>query len=335
MSLLRLVVALGALVGSAQPRGGAPMTTLDILAYDQPHLRGQAALSAGGQPCQLAWSGRDARLSCALALAPAATEMTLTGELSRESGRRMQKGTMRWQVIDIGPALRHLRDRTRPMGDRFRAFVREKAAFEARHAAVLEGFGLSNAEADSPAAIADAEKRLGFSLPADHRHLLSTVGALIIGDSSMTRAAETRRSYEAVIKDWDTPKADLDKDLSKATRALLEASALLFTQVGDGYGGLLYRPSGEAACGGGPAYYWIHQDGIDEARLLTRHDGTCADYADALMRPLAEDGLQRYEDTEPGVVVVDRSAPGPMRLQLTDDGNGFVFRLRPDWDLFR
>lgn len=319
---------------AVQPADRAAVT-LDVRYYDQPGVRGLASLSAGGRPCQLAWTGRETARSCAFTVAPGATEIAMTGEYARDE--RPARGTMRWRVIDMGPMLAPLRDPTRPMGDRFRAFQEEKAAFEARYASVLEGFDLSVRQPDAAAAIAGAEKRLGFALPGEHRHLLSTVGPFDVGDSSMTPAADIKRSYNAMIDDWETPKATLDREISAATRALLESTALLYTQVGDGLGALLYRPSGESACGSGPAYYRIHQDEIDEPVLLQRSDGACVDYAGALIATIAEDGLQRYEDTGPGVVVIDRSAPAPQRVLLSHAGvdRGFEFDLRLDWAYVR
>jgi SMI1 / KNR4 family (SUKH-1) len=310
------------------------ITRLDVRAYDPSQLRGRATLAAGAQSCELVWSGRDAPLSCALALAAEVSTITLTGEFSAESGKRMQKGTMRWQVVDMASFLRPLRERTRLMGDRVRDFLKQKA-FEARHASVLEAFYLSNEMADPAPEIAAAEKRLGFPLPAEHRHLLSTVGGLRLGDSSMTHAAEIKRSYAAMIDDWETPKSELDKALTKSTRALLEGTTLLYTEVGDGYGGLLYRPAGEPKCADGPAYYWIHQDEINEPELLQRAGGGCVDYTSAMIYTIAQDGLVEYDSSEPNVVVVDRSAPEAQRLELAYEGRGFAFRLRQDWSLFQ
>lgn len=333
LALHGIVSESSAVMFTLQPSNS--ITRLDVRAYDQSHVRGKAILAAGAQPCELVWSGRDVPLSCALTLASDVTAITLTGEFSADGGKRMQKGTMRWQVVDIGPFLRPLRDRTRPMGDRVRDFLKQKAAFEARHASVLEAFYLSNAMPDPASEIAAAEKRLGFPLPGEHRHLLATVGGLELGDSSMTRAADIKRSYAAMIEDWETPKVELDKALTKSTRALLDATTLLYTEVGDGYGGLLYRPVGEPKCADGPAFYWIHQDEINEPELLQRASGGCVDYTSAIIFTIAQDGLVEYDSSEPNVVVVDRSAPEPQKLELTYDGSGFAFRLRQDWPSFQ
>jgi hypothetical protein len=153
-------------VSGAQP-GNGMTTTLDIRAYDRAHRRGKAALAAGAQPCELVWSGRDVLLSCALTMAPDVTTITLTGEFSSDSGKRMQKGTMRWRVVDMTPFLGPLRDRTRPPGDRVRDFLRQKAAFETRHASVLEAFYISNAMPDLCPRL-QPPRHASASLPAEH-----------------------------------------------------------------------------------------------------------------------------------------------------------------------
>jgi hypothetical protein len=124
--------------------------------------------------------------------------------------------------------------------------------------------------------------------------LLQDIGELEIEDSSTSTAAEITNAWDAMVKQWGTPLRDLERETSPATRALFRASALLFTEVGDGLGGLLFHPAAPA-CGGLPGFYFVRQEpGIDDPQLLKHDDGTCHDDAAAMGWLLLSQRARRF-----------------------------------------
>ena len=188
----------------------------------------------------------------------------------------------------------------------------------------------------SPApAVAQAERRLGWALPAEYASLVTGAGAVEVGDSGFTRPEALANGYAQMEHDWGTPRAALEKELSAEERAFYRSGTILFTEAGDGYGGLLFRPS-DAACGGSASYSWFHQDDLRRAAVIRGADGRCAGFSAAVLRVVGDQLFRQYDDTGERGVVVDRSAPAPFRLRLFHEGagEGPGFRLAPDWESY-
>jgi len=321
--LVIAVAALGMVTGIAVSIRAQGLR-LVVSASDVSDTRGTVTLVSDEATCSLTWQGRaQAPLGCELVIAPGGA-LSVKGRL--RVGRPRLEGEWRWRVLDLAPLLAPLRRASTPWAERVRSFSTQVAEFEATHAGTVEPMGWSMAEPDTAATVAAAEARLGFRLPAGHATLL-TRGRPEIGDSFTVPAARLARTATTITRDWESPAPRLDADV----QALYDASTLLFTEVGDGYGGLVYRPA-DAACQGQAGFYWIHQDAIARPRLLRTTDGVCRSYEQAMVWVIATLGLQTYGDTSPDVAVLDLSAAvAHARLDL-DDGRQFRWRLQLDWD---
>lgn len=355
LSFLCLAFGWSLLTGAAAPApsasvsASAPATARAVIEYIH-HERYTAnlTLSIDSQPaCTIAlqeqptkWVTRE----CAIDLPASAREFVLSGEFAfTDKVRRSRaRGTQRWRIVDLAPVVGPLRDASRPFGQRVRDFVRAKSALEKTHPTLADDVSVEPAAAaESADAIKAAESRLGFPLPPEHVSLLRDVGAMEIDDSSFMAASTLNRADRQMLTEWGTP-AEAMKELSSEMMTVLRASTMLYTEVGDGLGALLYEPalpSRPSGCGRQPAYYWIHQEGTGPSpERLMRADGkTCASYTEAVIWLLAQQVFALWEDEEdPHLVLVDRSAPTALRFLLSHryERNIFSFDLDPRWDAY-
>jgi hypothetical protein len=339
-SFQRLVV----LALCAVPLSHAHAQTLTFEYFDDARVRGTTLVIGSGQTagCTIAFTGKNefVRVSCELELPSGARTIAISGELvwtdERDRTRR-SRGEQTLQVADIGPLLTPLRDRSTAFAARMKAFVAAKLVFESRYPKL--GGTLIDLDADERASAAEiraVEQRLGFALPPEHVSLLTDIGRVMFDDSTIEPASSIERMWDVLVDIWDTPVNELERVTSAATREIYKTTALLFTEVGDGLGALLYMPANRTACKGRPAYYVMHQDDLNDPTLL-EDKGECMDYTDALVWLVQNYVLTEYEDDEEAnVVMVDRSARGPLPLRLTRYGGdgAFTFSLRPIWHLW-
>ncbi|HEY6940176.1 hypothetical protein [Dokdonella sp.] len=248
--------------------------------------------------------------------------------LRGDGGERTRKGEQAIALLDFAPAAALLAKPGRPYGERVDAFIQATRAFAREHGVEVY------LDAGTPAGAATldaARQRLGFDLPADFVSMQRTVGAIRIGDHSMTSAADLRDAYGAIVKDWGTPEAAMREDYSPDMQEFLRASTLLFTEVGDGLGGLLYRPPPTKACGARGIYYWTSQEGGDENLSA---NGACPDFAAAfrwLVEAFVIDELADALADEHGSVLVDTST-GAQALELElVEGDAFGIGLARRW----
>lgn len=252
--------------------------------------------------------------------------LALKGKFSTESEwwRGPASGMATWKVINIAPMTSPLRDKKADINIRLKSFISAKEEFTKRNAAVLEdAFLVEMGEKVAPGELATAEKRLGFELPAEYKSLLQNSGLLQINDSYFTSAPSLLNAYEQMIKDWGTPEAEMLK-LSAKLKYFLKSHVILFTEVGDGLGGLLYGEDG---------YYWIHQDTMQPDHLSKRKSGF--DFSDAFLWLFVSQGFQYY-DTGSEVALTDSSSPAAVSYNLVPEGDNksFAFRLEIDWSAF-
>jgi hypothetical protein len=188
---------------------------------------------------------------------------------------------------------------------------------------------LSFGEKQAPDAIRDAEGRLGFDLDPELKRVLATIGPVKFQDSWVTAAGELATTEQQFTTIWGHPES-----VSAETRAIYRTSTMIWVEAGDGYGAVIYQPKRPEPCGGGPAYWQIHQDHIDSPKLITRADGSCGGLADALFAMFSRDLLERIEDegVETQLLVDPTMADFPVWLETGRDG---LPRLRPDWSVVR
>jgi hypothetical protein len=242
------------------------------------------------------------RQGCRLELAPGAT-IELEGE--------------RWTTLDFGAVTVPFAE-SGDFGERFERYAVALDAFGRKYTGD-EWYG-NPIESDETASVADldaAEQRIGQPLPAEFRQLLQRMGAVSIDDHAFS-GADLRNTYDAMISDWGTPVESMTSDLSSATATLFRATTILFTEVGDGLGGLLYRASDDA-CAGGAAYWYVHQDAINAPELLRTTAGGCADFAQSVHWLLDEFVTDQVQDNLPqGTLLIDPLSAGS-KLQMSLD----------------
>ncbi len=323
----------------------APAATPSVVveAFHRQDASGTVTLEVpGAPPCviELRGDGKES-VACNLPLPEAVKAVQLAGEVRWKhwkNGKRVSKGTQSWKVLDVSQMTAPLRDSSRPLAERMKAFLAARTAFEKASGGLVEEMpGRIEAGEKSPAAaVAAAQKRLGYALPSGYASLVTGLGAPTIGDSYFERPESLTDAFEQMVKGWGTPRAVLEKELRQEAKALYRSGTILFTEVGDGYGGLLYRPAPVPGCGGKAELSWFHQDDLHTVQVLRRADGSCMDLPAAVLRVLAMQLFVQYDDTGDEGIVVDRSSPVPFRLKLVHDGGrpGPGFSLSPDWSRY-
>jgi hypothetical protein len=178
-------------------------------------------------------------------------------------------------------------------------------------------------------AIRAAELRLGFGLDPHLRAVLETAGPVRLQDSRMTLASELATTEQQFVSLWGHP-----ENVSAETLAIYRSSTMVWIEAGDGYGAVIYQPEGPDRCGGGPAYWQIHQEYIDAPELIVRADGSCGGLAEALFPMFVRELMERIDDEGGGTqLLIDPTMPGfPLWLEKDSEG---VSRLRPDWSKLR
>lgn len=273
--------------------------------------------------------------ACRFELPASASKLSVRGEYTGVHGssnkRYRYEGEQSWPLVDFAPVGNRLTQAGKPYGERVADFLAAAKAFAGKQ---LGAEAVQSLEPAAPAGadeIAAAEKRLGYALPADFVSIQRTVGAFRIGDHGLMRAADIADADTQMRKVWGTPEDAMQESYSDQARANLRASTLLFTEVGDGYGGLRYRPAPTKACGDQPYYQWISQEGGNSA--LRHPDGRCMDFAAAFRWLLEGFLIDDFADelaSEKGAVLIDSSA-GTQSLTLDTAAERFGVELRVRW----
>lgn len=269
---------------------------------------------------------------CALRSADATCEFDLpTASAWTVSTNAPLKAELSIAVLDIGSALRKLEPSAAPYGERFAAFLGDTDRFVHKHLAdrrypILKG--------DTPATLAATDaavNRLGFALPPDFVSLVGALGGVRMGDNGITPITDVDDAYTQMRQIWGTPENAMQEDYSEAFRAVLKQSTLLSTEVGDGYGGLLYRPGKTKACGEKGTYYWTSQEGGTD--VLKQEDGQCMDFAASMRRLVNRFVLDELADaigdSEHPRVLLDSSLTVQQVVLHVHDGSSIT--LRGEW----
>lgn len=320
-------------------QAGFAQTQLRISAYDRDDFRGTIQLATDAKSLtEVTYKGNDADVQLPVIELPASVrELRLTGTLRWThfaAGMQTSHVQQVLPVVDLSPLVTPLRDKHSPWHERLGRMQAAQQQFEQRHPELIEetAFEWKPGKRCTAAEVAAAEQRLGFELPAEHHELLTSAGAWTLNESFVTSPADLQRADQQLVRLWDTPASNVTT-LSAATRSILRDSVILYTQVGDGYAGLLYRPSRGATP---EAWYWLSQDGLDSPKLLKNSDGSVRNYSQVLLWLFSQEAFVGYESTGAQVLFVDRSAPGPLTYKMFPNFSPqeFGFEIRLQWDRF-
>jgi hypothetical protein len=283
---------------------------------------------------------------CVFELPATAREIALSGEFAHvQSEHPPTRGSRRFRIVDIAPVIRPLRDTSRPFGQRVRAFLQAKEALEKAHPALMDNVELETSEREKPEAVKAAEARLKFPLPPEHVSFLREFGGLTVRDrsdeASTVSAGGLDRASRQIIDIWEMS-AKARKALTPSTIALLEASTMLYSwnDHGYGYSAIIYEPTlpgRPSACGQQPAYHRISADSMNEPLLLTKRDGkTCQTYTEVMALMFVNHILAGWEEQDPEIALIDRSAPATLQLFLEHAPHEDLFplALQPLWHKF-
>lgn len=301
------------------------------------HAVDVSILVGGREQCTIKRKGPDETTAknepCRLSLSKADDSIEVAGNYSFEDGtkerRAIRKGRQTIGVVDFEPATRALTRAEAPFGPRVREFMKSARLFASKYK--LESFDMEGGKPASSTDIDRAQKRLGYPLPAELVSLLTTIGEIRQGDNSMTSVAKITDSYTTMRQDWGTDEADLTDSYSSTMLAFLKSSTLLYTEVGDGLGGLLFRPPPTKACGAEGIYIWTTQE---EGTTNLSMDGACPNFERVFRWLVDRFVIERLADEmqeKSGAVLIDSSS-GIQHLALTtEDGEAFRVTLNRTW----
>lgn len=247
-----------------------------------------------------------------------------------ETGRLTTlKGEQTIEIVDLEPTTSKLTRPGTPFGQRVKDFMASAQLFAITHK--IESIDMHGGKPASAKEVAAAQKRLGYPLPPELVSILTTVGPIQIGDHSMTSAVTLADSYTTMLRDWGEDESDLVNSYSPKKLDFLKASTLLFTELGDGIGGLLYRPPPSKSCGDKGIYVWTSQE---SGSWSLSKNGACPNF-ERVFRWLLDqfvigDLAEEVEETT-GAVVIDTST-GTQHLQLrTENHEEFQLSLKRNW----
>lgn len=245
---------------------------------------------------------------------------------------RTLKGEKTIKVLDFGVATKFLTPSEQPYGERMASFVEATNRFVHQHMPDYVGL-IDTHDAATAAALDAAAKRVGFALPPEFVSMQRRVGALGMNDHSMMKAEDLADAYTQMVHVWGTPEDAMQSEYSKPFQTMLRNSTLLFTEVGDGYGGLLYHPGKTKSCGDAGAYYWTSQEG--GTSVAKHEDGRCMDFAAAMRWVfnyfVVDDVAEKISEEVPDAVLVDSNMQRlPVELSI-QTGDYFGMTLRARW----
>ena len=291
----------------------------------------------GHEQCRITREADDEGLAkgtpCQFSAANSTNSIVVMGKYGTQDSeggpRTTRKLKTTFDLVDLEPVTRHLTTPGTPFGPRVAAFIKEAKHFASQHN--LQSFNLEGSKPASHAEIEKAQKRLGYALPPELVSVLTTIGEIREGDNAMTSVESITDSYTTMQKDWETEEVDLIDSYSPGMLELLKTSTLLYTEVGDGFGGLLYRPPPTKACGDKGLYVWTTQE---EGTESLSKNGACPDFARVfrwlLNRFVIEQLAEEIQETT-GSVLIDTSTD-VQHLQLSaQDYQEFRLVLTSAW----
>ena len=227
--------------------------------YDREDYRGQISLRLSNDiSTSFELKGTDGMLvSSPIQLPADIGEFQIQGTLAwkhHRAGDQKSSGSSSRRFVDFTPAIRPLRSQE-SWGKRMESFVKELVRLEKMHEDRTDSpseWIMSNGSVQA-SEIIDAEKRLKFALPSEHKQLLQDYGAWSYSDSFCVSIEDMEPAEKQMISIWGSPASEF-ASLSTKSKELYRASVMLFVEAGDGYGALLYHPTSS-----GGEYYWIRE----------------------------------------------------------------------------
>lgn len=340
--LIRVVIALGFLLLSETRNAMAapPEVKISVKIFDREDYRGRLEIEANGsQGHAFELKGTNGWLTAPLSLPAGIKELTFKGNLEwqhYENGKQTSSGESAQKVVDISKVMRPLREEASPWDKRLDSFLDALGTFEKEHSEIEESPSeyISQNEAESQATLRQAEARLKFALPKEHREMLSGFGTWSILDSFFVSADMMDRADRQMRSIWESPASEF-ASLPKEAKEIYQSSVMLYVEVGDGYGALFYRPDPADSTRG--LYYWATQGELSTPRLLVDTNGKSRDYSSVMIWLIANQFLSQLENAFPDQTIIDPTSPGTRQYNLEPlfpSPKKMAARLQIEWDSF-
>lgn len=267
-----------------------------------------------------------------------ATQIRIQGDIQ---WRHYHRGLVRTtgecmrQIVDMTSMIAPLRDPNSPWSRRIAKLLDAKESFESKYEEVAAE-STCFFELDEPASeleIDEAETRLGYPLPEEHREMLLGLGAWGVDDSFLVKPQDLNNAIYQMETLWETP-AKVLRGLPEHVQRLFHEGVLLYTQVGDGYGGFFYHPQENVNRSGN--FYWIEQDTISQPTRLRSKSGVTFDYSAAMRWLIANEAINRYSlaSSEPFLIDGSTAVQHEYFFDLNLNSSVFEARLMLKWDTF-
>lgn len=336
----RFICGLGWLVLALSEVGMAQTTesVCQVRLHDRTDYQGQIQVRWSSDiTTTFEFKGTDKRLVSPVIKIPAnIKDVQIEGSLTWNhylDGKQKSSGSKIHRFVDFTPVIRTLRSQE-SWGLRMNKFVKELVKLEKKEED-RDGSPSEWIESAGPVPrnqLTAAEQRLKFALPEEYQQLLQDYGAWSYSESFCVAVEDLDRADKQMISIWGSPASEF-ASLSAKSKALYQASVMLYVESGDGYGALIYHPNNT----GGGDYYWIHQDNLDEPTKLVDSQDKPRDYSSTMRWLIATQILFYYDDTFADFTFLDRSSTTAIPYQLRLDfpeRTKLEARLEVDWSKF-
>ncbi len=332
---LRLLIIMTMIILPTTSATAAPIEKGGVIAemYDRSGYSGQLSFKVNSsQLPEIVLSGGESWKKFAEFNWPSGATVSLSGTFQPTTSwwKSGKKGEVLWKAVELTSLIDPLRDTSVPFSKRVQSFLKAREVFEEKYAEVIQyRLSVEVAPKSNAKDLSEAEERLGYPLPVDYAELLTGLGVLSIEESHFVAPSSLKNAYDQMIEAWGTP-SDVMAKLPVETKEFLKKSVILFTEAGDGYGAVIYKP--HAGAEGKDGYYWVHQDTITSPELLLKKNGEKRDFTSAFIYAVFGKGLLLYDGNAGNYVYRDSSSPAPLSYQLEAEGEDFSFRLVLDWE---
>ncbi len=233
------------------------------------------------------------------------------GEIETKVGlNRKPPSSQKWPLIDFSPLIDALVRSKAPLAQQLANYAQAEQAL-LRPLDEGPSLFLQPRRQDARPAIDEAERRLGYDLPADYQELISSYEAIRLADAWVVPPKQLGTIGSLLQQQPDPPAMDL---LDRRLGELYKRATLLFRTVGPDLAGLAYLPASGRGCFATAAMYWVDQNALD-APDLQLNGKQCMTFSEALRRQIFDRGVQKLSQQAQaqGKLAIDRQAT---KLQL-------------------
>lgn len=307
--------------------------------YDQKTYSGNLLIQLNGQEiAKVTLSGSNRWIDLPEFDQKIGDKITISGDFKPEKSwfKRSKKGSQEFDAIDIGQVIKHLSDTSLNMTERFNKFLQAKELFELKNQEALfdSKIDIEIGDKSTAAEIKEAEKTLGYALPKGFVQFLEGPGSVTLDDSNFAPANLINNALQQMEYMWGTPKAAFER-MDVDTLEFYKSGVILYTESGDGYGGLLYKPNETSGKNGKSGYYYFHQDSIGDPEFIYANSDPDKAFINALCWIFRKTFFELYE-VGGNTVILDSSSvdalPYLLEPQVYEDK--FTFRIRVDESFF-